>query len=139
MEPAISYYFPLNPPYFLFGASLLAGLACGKAFESTLRQLVQAWAQNRSSRNLLNLKGIPIKLPYIGITICVGVFLASGLEIFGFPPNFAYKVAVTLTAGSAYFVWRQLGNLLIELERGGSAAMDLDVYEEIENYKENRK
>jgi hypothetical protein len=34
-----------------------------------------------------------------------------------------------LTVGSAYFVWRQLGKLLVELERGGSAAMDLDIFE----------
>jgi hypothetical protein len=138
MEPAISYYFPLNPPYFLFMASLLAGLACGKAFESTLRQLVQVWAQNRSTRTLLDLKGISIKLPYAGITICIGVFLSAGLEIFGFPPDLAYKVAAPLTIGSSYFVWHQLGKLLIELERGGSAAMDLDIYEEIENYQEKR-
>jgi hypothetical protein len=139
MEPAISYYFPVNPPYFLFMASLIAGLACGKAFETSLRQLVQEWAQSRSSRTLLNLKGIAIQLPYAGITISIGVFLSSGLEIFGFPPGLAYKVAIPLTIGSAYFVWRQLSKLLVELDRGGSAAMDLDIYEEIENYKENRK
>jgi hypothetical protein len=139
MEPAISYYFPANPPYFLFMASLIAGLACGKAFETTLRQLVQEWAKSRSSRTLLNLKGISIKLPYVGIGICIGVFLSSGLEIFGFPPDLAYKVAIPLTIGSAYFVWRQLSKLLVELDRGGSAAMDLDVYEEIENYQDKRK
>jgi hypothetical protein len=139
MEPAISYYFPANPPYFLFMASLIAGLACGKAFETNLRQLVQEWAKSRSSRTLLNLKGISIKLPYAGIGICIGVFLSSGLEIFGFPPDLAYKVAIPLTIGSAYFVWRQLSKLLVELDRGGSAAMDLDIYEEIENYQDKRK
>jgi hypothetical protein len=139
MESNIPYYFPANPPYFLFMASLIAGLACGKAFEANLRQLVQEWFQSRSSRTLLNLKGIAIKLPYTGITICIGVFLSSGLEIFGFPPDLAYKVAIPLTIGSAYFVWRQLGKLLVELERGGSAAMDLDIYEEIENYQDKRK
>ena len=139
MESDISYYFPANPPYFLFMVSLIAGLACGKAFESSLRQLAQEWSQSRSSRTLLNLKGLAVKLPYAGITVCIGVFLSSGLEIFGFPPDLAYKVAIPLTIGSSYFVWRQLGKLLVELERGGSAAMDLDIYEEIENYQEKRK
>lgn len=139
MESNISYYFPANPPYFLFMVSLIAGLACGKAFESSLRQLAQEWSQSRSSRTLLNLKGLAVKLPYAGITVCIGVFLSSGLEIFGFPPDLAYKVAIPLTIGSSYFVWRQLGKLLVELERGGSAAMDLDIYEEIENYQEKRK
>ncbi|NJM28340.1 MAG: hypothetical protein HC856_09235 [Pseudanabaena sp. RU_4_16] len=139
MESNISYYFPANPPYFLFMVSLIAGLACGKAFESSLRQLAQEWSQSRSSRTLLNLKGLAVKLPYAGITICIGVFLSSGLEIFGFPPDLAYRVAIPLTIGSSYFVWRQLGKLLVELERGGSAAMDLDIYEEIENYQEKRK
>ncbi len=139
MESDISYYFPANPPYFLFIVSLIAGLVCGKAFESSLRQLAQEWAQSRSSRTLLNLKGLAIKLPYAGITICIGVFLSTGLEIFGFPPDLAYKVAIPLTIGSSYFVWRQLGKLLVELDRGGSAAMDLDSYEEIENYQEKGK
>lgn len=134
MESATSYYFPLNPPYFLFIASLLAGLACGRAFEDTLRQLVQEWSINRSSRTLLDLRGISIQLPYLGITLSIGVFLSAGLEIFGFPPNLAYGVAVPLTLGTAYFIWRQLGKLLVELERGGSAAMDLDMYE-TDNFK----
>ncbi|CAN1211752.1 DUF2975 domain-containing protein [Tumidithrix helvetica PCC 7403] len=129
MPSATGYYFPSDPPYLLFILSLIAGLACGRAFESTLRELVQEWATRRTSRTLLQLKGSSIQIPYIGITLCVGVFLSSGLEIFGFPSGLAYSVAVPLTLGSAYFVWRQLGKMLVELERGGSAAMDLDMFE----------
>jgi uncharacterized protein (DUF2062 family) len=129
MPSDISYYFPSDPPYLLFIVSLVAGLACGRAFEVTLRELVQEWAQRRSSRTLLQLKGSSIQIPYLGITLCIGVFLSSGLEIFGFPSGLAYSVAVPLTIGSAYFVWRQLGKLLVELDRGGSAAMDLDIFD----------
>jgi len=129
MEPSFSYYFPSDPPYFLFAIALVAGLASGKAFEATLRQLVQEWAKNRSSRTFLSLRGFSIQLPYLGITISIAVFLSCGLEIFGFPPELAYPVAIFLTIGSAYFVWRQLGLLLVELERGGSAAMDLDMFD----------
>jgi ABC-type methionine transport system permease subunit len=129
MPSVTSYYFPSDPPYFLFVISLVAGLACGVAFESTLKELVQEWKVRRTSRTLLQLKGSSIQIPYIGITLCIGIFLSSGLEIFGFPSGLAYSVAAPLTVGSAYFVWRQLGKLLVELDRGGSAAMDLDIFE----------
>jgi len=65
----------------------------------------------------------------VGISISVAIFLSSGLEIFGFPPSLAYPTAIILTIGSAYFVWRQLSRLLVELEKGGSAAMDLDIFD----------
>ena len=128
-SPSIVYYVSMNPPYFLFGASLVAALAAGKAFEASLRDLVQQWSKNRSSRAFLNLRGFSIQLPYLAITISVAVFLACGLEIFGFPPELGYPTAIVLTLISAIFVWRQLGSLLVELERGGSAAMDLDMFD----------
>jgi len=129
MPTAISYYFPSNPPYFLFGISLLAGLACGKCFEMTLRHLVMAWSEHHSTAVMLSLKGLEIQVPYLGMGISICVFMACGLEIFGFPTTLAYAVALPITVGIAYFVWRQLGKLLLELERGGSAAMDLDIME----------
>ncbi|NJK34141.1 MAG: hypothetical protein HC919_03850 [Oscillatoriales cyanobacterium SM2_2_1] len=125
MPTTLSYYFSTNPPYLLCIGALLAGLACGSAFETTLREMVEIRGQEAMTLTRLN-----IQVPYVGITISVGFFLGAGLEIFGFPPSFAYAVALPLTLGSAYFVWRQLGKLLVELERGGSAAMDLDRYEE---------
>jgi hypothetical protein len=129
MNPSINYYFSANPPYFLACAALLAGLLCGKTFEVNLRQLVQEWDTNRSTRTLLNLRGTPIKLPYLGIVLSIAVFLAAGLEIFGFPPVIAYPLSIIVTLLISLLVWRQLGLLLIELERGGSAAMDLDMFE----------
>ncbi len=129
MNPNVVYYFSSNPPYFLFIAALLAGLLCGKTFEVNLRQLVQEWATNRSTRTLLNLRGTPIKLPYLGIVISIAVFLAAGLEIFGFPPIIGYPLSIIVTLLISFLVWRQLGLLLVELERGGSAAMDLDRFE----------
>jgi hypothetical protein len=129
MNPTAAYYFSANPPYFLFCASLAFGLLCGKTFEVTLRQLVQEWSKSRSSRTLLNLRGTPIKLPYLGIVFNIAIFLAAGLEIFGFPPFLAYPLSIIVTLLISLLVWRQLGLLLIELERGGSAAMDLDMFE----------
>ncbi len=120
----MSYYYPTDPPYFLFVVSLLAGIACGRAFEVSLRERVDAWS---SGKTVLQISGAPIQVPYGGMAISVGVFLAAGLEIFGFPPSLAYPVAVLLTIGSGLFVWRQLTRMMVELERGGSTALDLDV------------
>jgi hypothetical protein len=129
MPSATSYYFPTDPPYFLFLASLLAGLICGKSFEMTLRHLVQGWSSHPSATVMLSLKGREIQVPYLGMGVSICVFMACGLEIFGFPAGLAYTVALPITVGITYFVWRQLGKLLVELEKGGSAAMDLDIME----------
>ncbi|MFO0212030.1 MAG: hypothetical protein ACK53E_14845, partial [Pseudanabaena sp.] len=60
----MNYYFPSDPPYLLFAISLLAGLACGRAFEVTLRNLVNIWSTQKSSRTILELKSSSIKVPY---------------------------------------------------------------------------
>ncbi len=125
----MNYYFPSDPPYFLFAISLLAGLACGRSFEVTLRTLVNKWSVSKSSRVILELKSGSIKVPYLGMTISIAVFMSTGLEIFGLPTLFGYVVAIPLTVGITLLVWRQLGQMLIELERGGSAALDLDSFE----------
>ncbi len=125
----MNYYFPSDPPYFLFLVSLVAGLACGRAFEVTLRNLVSVWSKSRSSRTMLELKSASIKVPYLGMTISIAIFMSTGLEVFGFPSLFGYIVALPVTLGIALLVWRQLGKMLIELERGGSAALDLDSFE----------
>ena len=123
------YYFP-EPPYFLMSAGLLGGMASGLAFEATLKQAVQLWSQNRSSRTLTNLKGLQLQLPFLGMAGGICVFLASGMEIFGFPKLLSYALALPLTLLTAWLVWTQLGKLLIELERGGSQALDLDSFEQ---------
>jgi hypothetical protein len=125
----VNYYFPSDPPYFLFAVSLVAGLACGRSFEVTLRNLVNLWSAQKSSRTILELKSLSIKVPYLGMTISIGVFMGTGLEVFGLPTLFSYIVAVPVTLGIALLIWRQLGQMLIELERGGSAALDLDSFE----------
>lgn len=120
------YYYIPEPPYFLFVASLLAGIAAGAAFDKTLRQLVQEWSKNRSTKTLRNLQGTQLLTPFLGISGGIAVFLASGLQVFGIPGKFAYFVSVALTVLVARLVWLQLGRVLSELERGGSEALDLD-------------
>ena len=125
----MNYYFPAEPPYFLFAISLMAGLACGRSFEMTLRNLVNKWSTSKSSRVMLELKSASIKVPYLAMSVSIAIFMATGLEIFGLPTLFGYIVAIPFTVAIAFLIWRQLGQMLIELERGGSAALDLDSFE----------
>jgi hypothetical protein len=115
-----------DPPYFLLIAGLLASIASGIAFEATLKQAVHAWSNNRSTRTLANARGFALRLPYLGICAGVCAFLASGVQIFGFPAQFAFAIATLLTILTGLLVWSQLGKILLQLEQGGSKALDLD-------------
>ncbi len=115
-----------EPPYGLLVAGLLASLACGFAFNSTLTQQVKLWSESHSTRILANLQGPSLLLPFMGISAGACVFLASGVEIFGFPHWFSYGLALPLTLLIASLVWTQLGRILVKLEQGGSQALDLD-------------
>jgi uncharacterized protein (DUF2062 family) len=121
------YSFP-EPPYFLLVAGLFASITSGLAFDAILKQSVQSWAKNRSTRILASLKGVQLMLPFLGIAIGACVFLSSGMQIFGFPGQVAYLLSIPLTAGTAGLVWFQLGKILIQLEQGGSQALDLDSF-----------
>jgi hypothetical protein len=117
-----------EPPYFLLIAGLLAGLASGKAFEVTLKQLVNQWSKTRSTRILNQLQGMQLLLPFVGISGGVCVFLASGLEIYGFPTWLSYIISSILTVGTAGLIWFQLNSLLLLLAQGGSRAIDIDAW-----------
>ena len=119
------YYIP-EPPYFLMIAGLLASIASGVAFEAVLKQSVREWSQNRSTRSLSKMQGIELFLPFVGMVLGVCFFLASGVELFGFPTKLSYAVSVPLTLFIAWLIWKQLGVILVQLERGGSKAIDLD-------------
>ncbi len=119
-------YYPSDPPYFLLLASLLVSLASGAAFEAVLKQSVRDWQKNRSTRTLANLRGMQLFVPFVGIAIGSAVFLAAGVEIFGLPTQFAYALSIPMTTVVGWLVWAQLGKILIQLQEGGSQALDLD-------------
>ncbi|MCM1982491.1 hypothetical protein [Lyngbya confervoides] len=121
------YFF--NPPYFLFVASLLAAIACGKAFEATLKQQVDLWSKSRSSRILQELQGAQLLIPYYGICLGTLVFLGCGMMIFGVPASLSFAMALVLTVFTGLLLWVQLGKILQILQEGGSQALDLDALE----------
>lgn len=122
------YSFP-DPPYFLLFAGLFVGMTCGVAFEAILKQKVQEWSKNRSTRTLAQMKGFQLLIPFLGIAAGICVFLSAGLEVFGLPAVLSYFASISMTIFTAFLVWSQLGKLLLQLERGGSKAIDLDAFE----------
>jgi hypothetical protein len=123
----------IDPPYFLLFASLLASIAAGKAFEVSLKNLVTDWQRTRSTEgDLGNLAATPLPLPFLGIAAGIGSFLTAGLSIFGFPLQLSFILSIVLTLGTAGLIWSQLGKMLTLLQKGGSRAIDIDMFDATE-------
>ncbi|MEY2985507.1 MAG: hypothetical protein RLZZ568_2124 [Cyanobacteriota bacterium] len=117
------YYLP-QPPYVLIAVGLFVGIACGSAFEATLKQKVKVWINTPES----TLGDLDLQLPFLGICVGVCVFLASGVEVFLGSAFISYAIAVPVTIFIAALVWRQLDSLLKQLKQGGSQSIDLDAF-----------
>ncbi len=121
------YYYPLQPPYVLLAIGIFAALSSGVAFAGTLKLIVQKWqndgAENNSHSRLSN-RGLLV--PFLGISIGIGMFLCSGFEIFGFPPLLAYAVGVPVALFTSLLIWFQLGSMLTFMERQGMQSLNLD-------------
>ncbi len=117
-----------QPPYVLLLAGFLAAVSSGYAFSTSLQQSVQDWQRKRSTRILAGLRGPRLQVPFFGICAGVCVFLASGIELFGFPTKAAYAMGAPLTLLSGLLIWSQLGKILTLIEEGGSKALDLDSF-----------
>nr|WP_199307759.1 MULTISPECIES: hypothetical protein [unclassified Leptolyngbya] len=107
---------------------MFAGITSGVAFEATLKQAVHDWSKNRSTRTLANLQGLQLFTPFFGICGGICFFLSAGMQIFGFNSTIAYAMAVPMTLFIGVLVWYQLGQVLKQLEKGGSKALDLDSF-----------
>jgi hypothetical protein len=122
----MDYYFLPQPPYFLVVAGLFIGITCGAAFEASLKQVVNNWYKNKGSDDQNLLKSSALQIPFLGICVGICVFLASGLDIFILNGWVAYAISLPMTIFIGGLVWSQLGELLIQLQRGGSKEIDLD-------------
>ncbi len=121
-------YYSQTPPYFLLVAGLLIAIASGTAFSAVLKEAVGEWYKNRSTRSILKLQGFDLKLPFAGICLGSCIFLASGMNIFGFPALISYGMALPLVLLSAGLVWFQLRKNLAALESGNTRAFELDSF-----------
>ncbi len=121
------YYFP-QPPYLLILVGLFISITCGLAFKAILEQKVQKWMKTPSPHIIKEMQGVELKLPFLGICVGICIFLATGLEIFSINPWFSYGVSLTTTVFIAALIWTQLGKLLVEFQKGGSKALDLDSF-----------
>ena len=117
-----------QPPYVLFLAGFLAAVTSGYAFSTALQQSVAEWNSKRSTRILATMRGPQLQIPFFGICAGVCVFLASGIQLFGFSGKAAYAMGVPMTLLSGLLIWSQLGKILLLIEEGGSKALDLDAF-----------
>jgi uncharacterized BrkB/YihY/UPF0761 family membrane protein len=121
-------YFWYTPPYFFLLVGLLIAVTSGSAFAAVLKQSLNDWYAERSTRKLASLQGLDLQFPFFGVCMGTCIFLASGLSIFGFPNWLAYASSAPLTFLSAALIWRQLSSNLALLESGEKRAFDLDVF-----------
>lgn len=121
--PAI-YYIP-PPPYFLVLIAALMGLACGKAFEVSLKEKADDWANRRTTQPLGDVEELRLILPFAGICLFSWIFLGSALTIFAVTWAFGFSVAFLVVMTSAVLVWSQLTQLMKTLEEGGSEALEI--------------
>jgi hypothetical protein len=123
------YYFLPEPPYILFIVGFLIGITCGAAFEATLKQKVKQWSNKSRDVELNKIQGtLELRLSYFGICLGICIFLASALQIFSIDRSFAYGFSLFTTILICGLIWSQLGKVLMQLEKGGSQALDLDMF-----------
>lgn len=115
-----------NIPYFLLVAGFLASVTSGYAFSETLKQSIKRWSDNRASMSLNDIRDYTLWVPFLGTCVGVCVFLASGVQIFAFSARSAYTMSVPLTVVGGIMMWYQLGQVLSQIQEGGSRALDLD-------------
>ena len=91
-----------------------------------LTRSAQRWSKDTDAEDITKLQGPALLFPFAGIFGGACVFLSSGLGIFGFPPSLAYLISLPISLFVSGLVWYQLGQVLIQLQEGGSKALDLD-------------
>jgi formate hydrogenlyase subunit 3/multisubunit Na+/H+ antiporter MnhD subunit len=121
-------YYAQTPPYFMLVAGLLIAITSGAAFSAVLKESIGDWYKNRSTRSISKLQGFDLQFPFLGICLGSGIFLGSGMCIFGFPTEIAYGMALPMIFLSAVLVWSQLKKNLTALASGNRRAFELDSF-----------
>lgn len=122
------YYIP-ESPFLLVVFGFLAGIASGVAFEASLKQEVKELYQSPDEEPLNTKKQLAIFIPFLGICGGIAMFLTGGLGLFNVKLLVSSVISLVITALIGWLIWSQLGKLLVQLQEGGSKAIDLDAYE----------
>ncbi|MDJ0533171.1 MAG: hypothetical protein QNJ70_11865 [Xenococcaceae cyanobacterium MO_207.B15] len=120
------YYYIPQPPFFIPIVGLFVALIFGITFQSQMQQRIQSWLKDPKTKGAYKLEGTDLTLSYQGICLGIWVFLGGGLQIFGFGVISSFGVALLLTIGSGAFLWQQFGEMLVEVQKNGAKALDLD-------------
>ncbi|MDJ0732746.1 MAG: hypothetical protein QNJ47_01455 [Nostocaceae cyanobacterium] len=120
------YYYPPQSPYLLLVFGLLAAITSGAAFSGTLKLVVQKWQSEGGENSDSRLSMKQLFVPFLGIIGGIGLFLSSGLALFGFSTILAYGTGFVVTLLTSWLVWSQLGSMLAYVESQGMASLDLD-------------
>ncbi|HAE06327.1 hypothetical protein [Richelia intracellularis] len=120
------YYYSLQAPYLLLIFGLLIALTSGLALSATLKLIIKRWQVVGGGKPNNHLSTRHYTLPFIGVTMGLGLFLCSGLEVFGFTPILACSIGLPTTLLTCWLVWSQLVNMLTSIESQGMISLDLD-------------
>ncbi len=105
-----------QPPYLLILVGLSISLSSGVVFAKLIKQLVQDWSENPATCNIINMRGLTLQIPYLGIASGALIFLSSSLQLFGFTTLVAYSICVPLTVATGLVIWIQLSKILDKME-----------------------
>ena len=121
------YYYP-QPPFLLCLLGLFVGITCGLAFQTMLKQKMTQWSKDGGQDNLAQLDSRELQITYWGICLGVWIFLFGGLGLFSINWIIALGLSLPLTIFSTSLIWTQLIEVLTQLQKGGSEALDLDMF-----------
>lgn len=117
-----------NPPYLVAAAGLVIAILCGLTFSRLVQDRLDGWKQDRLA--LLPLASFQTLLPWAGLVIGVTLFIGSCLQVFGFAAGAALLVAFLLSLATAGALWRQLTQLMQQVQEGTFRAVDFDNFDQ---------
>ena len=117
-----------NPPYLVAAAGLAIAVLCGLTFSRLVQNRLDGWKQDRLP--LLPLASAATMLPWSGLVVGVTLFLGGCLQVFGFGSGAAVLVAFVLSVATAGALWRQLSQLMLQVQEGNFRAVDFDNFDQ---------
>lgn len=117
-----------NPPYMVAAIGLAIAVLCGLTFSRLVQNRLDGWKQDRLA--LLPLATPETMLPWSGLVLGVTLFLGGCLQVFGFGSGAALLVAFVLSVATAGALWRQLSQLMLQVQEGNFRAVDFDNFDQ---------